>query len=91
MSARVQSVGLNWDDFTLTDNSCKPHPQRTRFPFNLFNGVQQLEASLVKELESDFKSFGRGFTIIEQGALFGRCLAIAVARISPPEMFHARL
>jgi violaxanthin de-epoxidase len=26
LSAAVEKVGLKWSDFTITDNSCKPHP-----------------------------------------------------------------
>ena len=64
----MQSVGLKWEDFTLTDNSCGPHPQLAPFPFNLVKQFQQWEAGFVRELEGDFKSFGRGFTILEKGA-----------------------
>ena len=67
---RLQSVGLKWEDFTLTDNSCKPHPRNTQFPFNIFSGVQQLEAKLVNELEGDLKSFAKGFTTLESSAYF---------------------
>jgi hypothetical protein len=26
LSAAVEKVGFTWKDFTVTDNSCKPHP-----------------------------------------------------------------
>lgn len=26
LSAAVEGAGLKWSDFTVTDNSCKPHP-----------------------------------------------------------------
>jgi hypothetical protein len=61
----MQAVGLKWEDFTVTDNTCRPHPQKQGF--NLFSGVQQLEASIAKELENDLLSFGKGFTVLESG------------------------
>ena len=63
-TVRMQSVGLKWEDFTLTDNTCKPHPANKRFSFNIFSGVQQLEATL----EDDLKSFSKGFTTLETSA-----------------------
>eukprot|EP00892_Ulva_mutabilis_P007563 jgi/Ulvmu1/5179/UM021_0196.1 len=65
MRKAAESVGLRWDDFTITDNSCPDHPKRASFPFNLFRGAQQLEASIVREFEEDLQSFGRGFTVLE--------------------------
>lgn len=69
--ALAQEVGLKWEDFTLTDNTCKAHtaPAGRAF-FNPLKGVQQLEASLQKEVEGDLKSFGRGFTVLESGTHF---------------------
>ena len=62
----AQAVGLNWEDFTVTDNTCKPHPSRPGF--NLFRPFEILEETLGKEIEKDLISFGRGFTVLESGA-----------------------
>lgn len=67
MRKAAEAVGLKWDDFTITDNSCPDHPKRVPFPFNLFQSAQQLEASIVREFEEDLQSFGRGFTVLETG------------------------
>ncbi len=29
ISEKLQTVGLKWSDFQVTDNSCKPHPPPT--------------------------------------------------------------
>lgn len=68
MKKAAADVGLAWDDFTLTDNSCKDHPVQATFPLSLFQKVQRLEASFEKEMEKDLISFGRGFTVVESGA-----------------------
>ena len=67
MKKAAADVGLAWDDFTLTDNSCKDHPVQTPFPFSLFQKVQSIEAQFEKEMEKDLISFGRGFTVVESG------------------------
>lgn len=69
MRQAAAAVGLSWDDFTITDNSCPDHPKKKPFPLNIFQNAQQLEANLVREFEEDLQSFGRGFTVLETGAL----------------------
>jgi len=56
MRAAAAKVGLKWDDFTLTDNTCKAAPPK-----------QKLQEVLAGDIESGLKSFSRGFTVIETG------------------------
>lgn len=41
----AESIGLNWADFKITDNTCKPHPpaakRPTKVPCRLFSGASQ--------------------------------------------------
>ncbi|KAK9810810.1 hypothetical protein WJX73_009081 [Symbiochloris irregularis] len=65
----AESIGLNWADFKITDNSCKPHPPATSKPTK-FRELEEDEArALEYTIEEDLKSFGKGFTVIEQGLL----------------------
>jgi violaxanthin de-epoxidase len=69
----AKSAGLNWDDFTITDNSCPPKPQMTG-PFEeLEDDLEKVERFASKEvsileqtIEPELISFGKGFTILEK-------------------------
>jgi hypothetical protein len=69
MKKAAADVGLAWEDFTLTDNTCPDHPPQTPFPLSIFRKVQSIEAQFEKEVEKDLLSFGRGFTVVESGVL----------------------
>jgi violaxanthin de-epoxidase len=69
MKKAAEAVGLKWEDFTLTDNTCPPHPPQVPFPLSVFRKVQTLEAQFEKEMEKDLKSFGRGFTVVQSGVI----------------------
>nr|ART29441.1 chloroplast violaxanthin de-epoxidase [Lobosphaera incisa] len=65
-------VGLNWDDFTKTDNTCKPHPPPKNLTEVVLKEIGMAEKLLGDEVkyveytvENDLKSFGRGFTVFE--------------------------
>jgi violaxanthin de-epoxidase len=65
ISEKLQTVGLKWSDFKVTDNSCKPHPP----PSNPLIAVERFAEDELKllegTLEEDLKSFGKGFTVLE--------------------------
>eukprot|EP00775_Hariotina_reticulata_P013067 gene13067-13194_t len=56
LTAAVEKVGLKWSDFTITDNSCKPHPP---------------QKSLIQEIESEAEVLEKGLEnrarVLEQG------------------------
>jgi len=55
LTKAADSVGLDFKrQFKLTDNTCGPHPPRR----TLVEGVEG-------ELEGSLRSFGRGFTVLE--------------------------
>lgn len=54
----AEKVGLDWDQFVVTDNRCGPHPPRR----SLNDEVKELEEGF----EDNLKSFGRGFTVLEK-------------------------
>lgn len=81
MRKAAADVGLAWDDFTITDNTCPPHPPQVPFPMSLFQKVQQLETQFEKEFEKDLISFGRGFTVVESGMF---CTVCAVPHFRTP-------
>eukprot|EP01024_Parvocaulis_polyphysoides_P059672 TRINITY_DN6464_c0_g3_i1.p1 TRINITY_DN6464_c0_g3~~TRINITY_DN6464_c0_g3_i1.p1 ORF type:complete len:435 (-),score=54.31 TRINITY_DN6464_c0_g3_i1:337-1572(-) len=69
-------VGLDWDQFTFTDNTCPPHPPQKSIVQELEEDVIKVEKATqkaaIKEaqeieyvLDEDLMSFGRGFTVIE--------------------------
>lgn len=69
----AERAGLNWDDFTVTDNSCPPKPQM-KGPFEeLEDDLEKVEEFASKEvsileqaIEPELVSFGKGFTILEK-------------------------
>jgi violaxanthin de-epoxidase len=65
--AAVEKVGLNWSDFKVTDNTCKGHPMTGNF----FSKAEKFAEDELKAVEyaidNDLKSFGKGFTVLEQG------------------------
>jgi len=67
ISEKLKTVGLKWEDFKVTDNTCKPHPPAE----NPLVAVEKFAAQEVQLLENGFedelRSFGKGFTILEQG------------------------
>eukprot|EP01023_Acetabularia_acetabulum_P067141 TRINITY_DN9197_c0_g1_i1.p1 TRINITY_DN9197_c0_g1~~TRINITY_DN9197_c0_g1_i1.p1 ORF type:complete len:424 (-),score=61.91 TRINITY_DN9197_c0_g1_i1:430-1701(-) len=76
MKQAATSVGLDWDKFTITDNTCPPHPPPKSIVQELEDDVIKVEKATqkaaVKEaqeieyvLDEDLMSFGRGFTVIE--------------------------
>lgn len=65
LKEKAEAAGLKWEDFILTDNSCKPRPAKKGL-------VQEIEQE-VEEVEERYaapalKSFGRGFTVLEKEA-----------------------
>jgi violaxanthin de-epoxidase len=63
LKAAAEGAGLNWADFKQTDNSCPPHPPRS--PSLTTKAVQTLQAD-AQVLSGGLKSFGKGFTVLEQ-------------------------
>eukprot|EP01026_Neomeris_dumetosa_P052780 TRINITY_DN4690_c1_g2_i4.p1 TRINITY_DN4690_c1_g2~~TRINITY_DN4690_c1_g2_i4.p1 ORF type:complete len:196 (+),score=34.61 TRINITY_DN4690_c1_g2_i4:282-869(+) len=70
------SVGLDWDQFVITDNTCKPHPPPKSIVQEIEEDAVKVEEATKKvaiqeaqqieyELDKDLLSFGRGFTVIE--------------------------
>lgn len=84
MKKAAADVGLKWEDFTLTDNSCPAHPPQTPFPLSLFRKLQTVEAQFENEVEKDLKSFGRGFTVVESGVLSLVFLLLCLISIIEP-------
>ncbi|WIA11647.1 hypothetical protein OEZ85_011750 [Tetradesmus obliquus] len=73
LTAAVEKVGFKWSDFTVTDNSCKPHPPAKSLVQEIEDEAGVLEKGLEKEagvlekdLEQGLTSFGKGFTVLEQ-------------------------
>lgn len=72
----AERAGLAWDDFTLTDNTCPPKPERIG-PFEeLEEDLERVEEFASKEvqtlersIEPELRSFGKGFTILETRVL----------------------
>lgn len=62
VSAAVEQVGLKWADFKITDNTCGPHPA----PKSLVQQVEEEVAREGAELGGSLRSFGRGFTVLEE-------------------------
>ena len=52
--AAAERAGLDWANFQETDNTCKPHPP-----------AKPLVAEVEQDVEDSFRSFGRGFTVLE--------------------------
>lgn len=64
----AQRVGLRFEDFQMTDNSCPPAPALRVVPpadlDTLADDVVALEAQGERGLEASLQSFSRGFTVI---------------------------
>ncbi|QDZ17668.1 violaxanthin deepoxidase [Chloropicon primus] len=61
-------VGLKFDDFALTDNTCGPEPKRKIVrPPDIDTFVEDVQV-----IQDDLKSFGRGFTVIQNDLNDGR-------------------
>lgn len=63
-----QRLGLKWDDFVLTDNTCAPAPRLRVVPprdlDTLADDVVAIEAGAERSLEDSLQSFSRGFTVL---------------------------
>lgn len=62
LKEKAEAAGLDWSKFTITDNSCpaKPPPR---------GPIEELKEDIVtaeRFVEPQLKSFGKGFTILEQ-------------------------
>ena len=62
LRAAAEAAGLDWSKFSVTDNTCPPHPPP---PPSL---VAELEADVEAVEAPVLKSFARGFTVLEQEA-----------------------
>lgn len=58
-------IGQNWDDWKITDNTCKPHPPVTGLIQRAEKFAEYEFDSLEKVLENDLTSFGKGLTVLE--------------------------
>jgi len=66
LKEKAEAAGLDWSKFTLTDNSCPAKPP-TRGPIEEFKeDIVTAERFVEYGVEPQLKSFGRGFTILEQ-------------------------
>lgn len=63
VSAAAERAGLDWNKFTVTDNTCGPHPPQASIVQEVEKDVEAVEGAV----ESSLKSFGKGFTILEKG------------------------
>jgi len=63
LKAAAEGAGLDWADFKTSDNTCPPHPPRA--PSLTSKAVQTLQAD-AQVLSGGLKSFGKGFTVLEQ-------------------------
>lgn len=63
LRAAASAAGLRWDDFTLTDNTCGPHPPR---PPSLLAEVEGDVMRAEEAAGARLRSFGRGFTVLER-------------------------
>jgi violaxanthin de-epoxidase len=67
LKAAAERAGLDWSKFTITNNSCPPHPPKAALPEKLRVAAVRRTAQAEYELENDLRSFGRGFTVLEKG------------------------
>ncbi|KIZ04782.1 hypothetical protein MNEG_3176 [Monoraphidium neglectum] len=57
----AKGANLKWSDFTITDNTCGPHPP----PKPLLKAVEAEAERVEAAAEMQLRSFGRGFTVFE--------------------------
>eukprot|EP00798_Chlamydomonas_sp_ICE-L_P010130 gene10129-8030_t len=66
LKAAATAAGINWDDMKITDNTCGPHPP---LPKGFVDVLRQDVLTIEDEFEDTLKSFGRGFTVLEDEVL----------------------
>ncbi|KAL3160389.1 hypothetical protein ABBQ32_010714 [Trebouxia sp. C0010 RCD-2024] len=65
----LAKIGQKWEDWKVTDNSCKPHPPATNLLQSAERFAEYEFGGLEKVLETDLKSFGKGFSVFEQNVV----------------------
>ena len=63
---KVAAAGLDWDKFTVTDNSCPTRPEVKGPLEELKEDFVLAERFVENGVEPKLQSFGRGFTILER-------------------------
>ena len=66
LKEQAEAAGLDWNKFIITDNSCPPKPVQKGPLEELQEDIVTAERFVESGVEPKLRSFGKGFTILEQ-------------------------